>query len=184
MVHEQMQSLLPRLPPRRAPDGGDDAAWSARCRPSTTTRPTSTIREHRKIAAIRLIAKMPTIAAMAYKYAVGQPFVYPQQRPRPTPANFLRMMFAVPCEQYEVEPGARARAGPHLHPARRPRAERLDLDGASGGSSGANPFACIAAGIACLWGPAHGGANEAVPEHARAKSGDGVDKHPASSSRR
>ena len=84
----------------------------------------------RMIASIRMIAKMPTIAAMAYKYSIGQPFIYPQND-LDFATNFLRMCFAVPCEEYKAEPGAGARHGPHLHPARRPRAERLDLDGAA-----------------------------------------------------
>jgi citrate synthase len=115
----------------------------------------------REIASIRLIAKMPTIAAMAYKYSVGQPFVYPQND-LPFADNFLRMMFAVPCEDYKVNP-ILAKAMDRifiLHADHEQNASTSTVRLA--GSSGANPFACIAAGIASLWGPAHGGANEAV----------------------
>ena len=117
--------------------------------------------EQRTIAARRLIAKMPTIAAMAYKYSVGQPFIYPRND-LDFSANFLQMCFAVPCAPYTVDPVI-ARALDRifiLHADHEQNAStstvRLE------GSSGANPFACIAAGIACLWGPAHGGANEAA----------------------
>ncbi len=117
--------------------------------------------EQREIAAIRMIAKMPTIAAMAYKYSVGQPFVYPRND-LDYAANFLRMCFAVPAEEYEVNP-ILARAMDRiftLHADHEQNASTSTVRLA--GSSGANPFACIAAGIACLWGPAHGGANEAA----------------------
>ena len=117
--------------------------------------------EQREIAAIRMIAKTPTIAAMAYKYSVGQPFVYPQNS-LDFSANFLNMMFAVPCEEYKVNP-VLARAMDRifvLHADHEQNASTSTVRLA--GSSGANPFACIAAGIACLWGPAHGGANEAA----------------------
>ena len=87
---------------------------------------------NREIAKYRLIAKIPTIAAMAYKYYVGQPFMYPRND-LDYAANFLHMMFAVPCEPYQVQPGALAGARPHLHPPRRSRAERLDLDRAARG---------------------------------------------------
>jgi citrate synthase len=115
----------------------------------------------REIASIRLIAKMPTIAAMAYKYSVGQPFVYPKND-LPFADNFLHMMFAVPCEDYKVNP-ILAKAMDRifiLHADHEQNASTSTVRLA--GSSGANPFACIAAGIASLWGPAHGGANEAV----------------------
>ncbi len=115
--------------------------------------------QQRMISAHRLIAKMPTIAARAFKYSVGQPFVHPRNDLSYT-ENFLRMCFSVPAEDWKPNPVLTKRHGPHLHPARRPRAERVDLDGPPGRLVGANPFACIAAGIACLWGPAHGGANE------------------------
>ncbi|MBB4102431.1 citrate synthase [Allorhizobium borbori] len=117
--------------------------------------------EHqRMVASMRLIAKMPTIAAMTYKYHVGQPFVYPKND-LDYAANFLRMCFAVPCEEYVVNP-VLARAMDRifiLHADHEQNASTSTVRLA--GSSGANPFACIAAGIACLWGPAHGGANEA-----------------------
>ena len=115
----------------------------------------------REIASHRMIAKLPTIAAMAYKYHIGQPFVYPQND-LSYAANFLRMCFAVPCEEYKVNP-VLARAMDRifmLHADHEQNASTSTVRLA--GSSGANPFACISAGIACLWGPAHGGANEAA----------------------
>ena len=115
----------------------------------------------REIASHRMIAKLPTIAAMTYKYHVGQPFVYPQNN-LSYAANFLHMCFAVPCEEYKVNPVV-ARAMDRiftLHADHEQNASTSTVRLA--GSSGANPFACIAAGIACLWGPAHGGANEAA----------------------
>ncbi|MEN3930789.1 citrate synthase [Microvirga sp. W0021] len=117
--------------------------------------------QQRMIASMRMISKLPTIAAMAYKYSVGQPFVYPQNS-LSYAANFLRMCFAVPCEEYQVNP-VLARALDKifiLHADHEQNASTSTVRLA--GSSGANPFACIAAGIACLWGPAHGGANEAA----------------------
>ncbi len=114
----------------------------------------------REVASHRLIAKMPTIAAMAYKYSVGQPFVYPRND-LPYAANFLHMCFAVPAEEYVVDP-ILSRAMDRiftLHADHEQNASTSTVRLAS--SSGANPFACIAAGIACLWGPAHGGANQA-----------------------
>ncbi|NJM51298.1 MAG: citrate synthase [Sphingomonadales bacterium] len=117
--------------------------------------------EHRKISSHRLIAKMPTIAAMAYKYSIGQPFLYPDNDLSYT-GNFLRMTFGVPAETYEVNPVIE-RAMDRifiLHADHEQNASTSTVRLA--GSSGANPFACIAAGIACLWGPAHGGANEAA----------------------
>jgi citrate synthase len=141
--------------------------------------------EQRKIASHRLIAKMPTIAAMAYKYSVGQPFVYPRNDLSYT-ANFLRMTFSVPAEEYEPDPVVVDAMDKIfiLHADHEQNASTSTVRLA--GSSGANPFACIAAGIACLWGPAHGGANEAalnmlreigtvdrIPEYiARAKNKD------------
>lgn len=116
---------------------------------------------HRKISSHRLVAKMPTIAAAAYKYAIGQPFVYPDNSLSYT-GNFLRMTFGVPAEPYEVNPVIE-RAMDRifiLHADHEQNASTSTVRLA--GSSGANPFACIAAGIACLWGPAHGGANEAA----------------------
>jgi citrate synthase len=115
----------------------------------------------RMVASYRLIAKMPTIAAMAYKYAHGQPFIYPKNS-LSYAENFLHMTFAVPCEEYKVNPVV-ARALDRifiLHADHEQNASTATVR--SAGSSGANPFACIAAGIASLWGPAHGGANEAV----------------------
>ena len=115
----------------------------------------------RVIATHRMIAKMPTLAAMAYKYSVGQPFIYPRND-LDFAANFLQMCFAVPCEPYVVNPIV-ARALDRiliLHADHEQNASTSTVRLA--GSSGANPFACIAAGIACLWGPAHGGANEAA----------------------
>ena len=115
----------------------------------------------REIASHRLIAKMPTIAAMAFKYAVGQPFVYPLNHLGYT-ENFMRMTFSVPAEEYKVNP-VLAKALDTifiLHADHEQNASTSTVRLA--GSSGANPFACIAAGIACLWGPAHGGANEAA----------------------
>jgi citrate synthase len=115
----------------------------------------------RVIASHRMIAKMPTLAAMAYKYSIGQPFIYPRNDLDYT-ANFLQMCFAVPCEPYVVNPIV-ARALDRiliLHADHEQNASTSTVRLA--GSSGANPFACIAAGIACLWGPAHGGANEAA----------------------
>jgi citrate synthase len=114
----------------------------------------------REISAFRLIAKLPTIVAMCYKYSVGQPFVYPRNNLSYT-ANFMRMMFAVPAEEYKVN-DVLVRALDRifiLHADHEQNASTSTVRLA--GSSGANPFACIAAGIACLWGPAHGGANEA-----------------------
>ena len=117
----------------------------------------------REVASIRLIAKMPTIAAWAYKYHIGQPFVYPRND-LDYAANFLRMCFAVPAEDYVVDP-ILSRAMDRiftLHADHEQNASTSTVRLAS--SSGANPFACIAAGIACLWGPAHGGANQACLE--------------------
>ncbi|MGN6155656.1 MAG: citrate/2-methylcitrate synthase, partial [Sphingomicrobium sp.] len=117
--------------------------------------------QQRMVASHRLIAKMPTLVAMAYKYSVGQPFLYPDNSLSFT-GNFLRMTFGVPAEPYEVNPiieNAMRRIF-ILHADHEQNASTSTVRLA--GSSGANPFACIAAGIACLWGPAHGGANEAA----------------------
>ena len=116
---------------------------------------------HREVSAIRLIAKLPTLVAMAYKYTMGQPFVYPRNDLSYS-ANFMRMMFSNPCEEYKVN-DVLVRALDRiliLHADHEQNASTSTVRLA--GSSGANPFACIAAGIACLWGPAHGGANEAA----------------------
>lgn len=115
----------------------------------------------REVASLRMIAKVPTLAAMAYKYSVGQPFIYPRND-LDYASNFLHMCFAVPCEEYKVNP-VFARALDRiftLHADHEQNASTSTVRLA--GSSGANPFACIAAGVACLWGPAHGGANEAA----------------------
>jgi len=116
---------------------------------------------HREVSAIRLIAKMPTLVAMAYKYSIGAPFVYPRNDLSYS-ANFMRMMFATPAEEYKVNE-VLVRALDRiliLHADHEQNASTSTVR--LSGSSGANPFACIAAGIACLWGPAHGGANEAA----------------------
>ena len=139
----------------------------------------------RLIASHRLIAKIPTIAAMAFKYSLGQPFVYPKNDLSYT-GNFLRMTFGVPAEEYQIDPVIESAMDKIfiLHADHEQNASTSTVRLA--GSSGANPFACIAAGIACLWGPAHGGANEAalnmlreigtpdrIPEYiARAKNKD------------
>lgn len=116
---------------------------------------------HREIACFRLLAKMPTLAAMCYKYSIGQPFMYPRND-LDYASNFLYMMFGTPCEEYKVDPVI-AKAMDRiflLHADHEQNASTSTVRLA--GSSGANPFACIASGIAALWGPAHGGANEAV----------------------
>jgi len=117
--------------------------------------------KQREIASHRLIAKMPTLAAMAYKYSLGQPFVYPDNTLSYT-GNFLKMTYSVPAEEYEVDPLIEAALDKIfiLHADHEQNASTSTVRLA--GSSGANPFACMAAGIACLWGPAHGGANEAA----------------------
>ena len=116
---------------------------------------------HREVSAIRLIAKLPTLVAMAYKYNIGQPFIYPRNE-LSYAANFMHMMFAAPAEKYEIN-DVLVRALDRLlilHADHEQNASTSTVRLA--GSSGANPFACIAAGMACLWGPAHGGANEAA----------------------
>jgi len=117
--------------------------------------------EHREMAALRLLACMPTLVAMSYKYSIGQPFVYPRKDLYYT-ANFMSMMFATPSEDYQIN-DVLVRALDRiltLHADHEQNASTTTVRLA--GSSGANPFACISAGIACLWGPAHGGANEAA----------------------
>jgi citrate synthase len=117
--------------------------------------------EQRRISAIRLIAKMPTLVAMSYKYTVGQPYIYPRNDLSYT-ANFMRMMFATPCEEYQVN-DVLVRALDRifiLHADHEQNASTSTVRLCA--SSGTNPFAAIAAGVACLWGPAHGGANEAA----------------------
>jgi citrate synthase len=160
MVHEQMQFLFRGFRRDAHPMAvmvGVVGAMSAFYHDSTDIADP----HQRMVASMRMIAKIPTIAAMAYKYSIGQPFVYPQNN-LDYAANFLRMCFAVPCEDYKVNP-VLARAMDRifiLHADHEQNASTSTVRLA--GSSGANPFACIAAGIACLWGPAHGGANEAA----------------------
>ncbi|MDF2964819.1 MAG: aarA [Rickettsiaceae bacterium] len=117
--------------------------------------------EERENAAIRMIAKIPTLAAMAYKYTIGQPFIYPKNSLN-FAENFMHMMFATPCEEYKISPVFSKALNKIfiLHADHEQNASTSTVRTA--GSSGANPFACISAGIASLWGPAHGGANEAV----------------------
>ncbi|SIO63401.1 citrate synthase [Bradyrhizobium erythrophlei] len=117
--------------------------------------------QQRMIASMRMIAKIPTLAAMAFKYTIGQPFVYPKNS-LTFAENFLNMCFAVPCEEYKINPVLADALDKIfiLHADHEQNASTSTVRIA--GSSGANPFACIAAGIACLWGPAHGGANEAA----------------------
>jgi citrate synthase len=116
--------------------------------------------EHREIAAIRLIAKMHTLVAMAYKYGVGQPYMYPQND-LSYAGNFLPMMFGTPCEEYVVNP-VLERAMDRIFTLHADHEQNASTSTVRlCGSSGTNPFAAIAAGVACLWGPAHGGANEA-----------------------
>lgn len=116
--------------------------------------------DQREIASVRMIAKMPTIAAMAYKYSIGQPFVYPRND-LDYASNFLNMCFSVPAEEYKVNP-ILARAMDRIFTLHADHEQNASTSTVRlSGSSDANPFACIAAGVACLWGPAHGGANEA-----------------------
>ena len=160
MIHEQMQVLFAGFRRDAHPMAimvGVVGALSAFYHDSTDINDP----QQREIASRRMIAKLPTIAAMAYKYSIGQPFVYPSNE-LDYAANFLRMCFAVPSEEYKVNP-VLARALDRifiLHADHEQNASTSTVRLAS--SSGANPFACIAAGIACLWGPAHGGANEAA----------------------
>ena len=160
MVHEQLSSFFKGFRRDAHPMAvmcGVVGALSAFYHDSTDVADP----EQRRISAHRLIAKMPTIAAMAYKYTVGQPFIYPRND-LSYAGNFLRMTFGVPAEEYVVNPTIE-RAMDRifiLHADHEQNASTSTVRLA--GSSGANPFACIAAGIACLWGPAHGGANEAA----------------------
>jgi citrate synthase len=160
MVHEQMTRFFTGFRRDAHPMAvmcGSVGALSAFYHDSTDIND----EQQRIIASHRLIAKMPTLAAMAYKYSVGQPFIYPRND-LDYPANFLQMCFAVPCEPYVVNPIV-SRALDRiliLHADHEQNASTSTVRLA--GSSGANPFACIAAGIASLWGPAHGGANEAA----------------------
>ena len=159
MVNEQMQFFLRGFRRDAHPMAvltGLVGALSAFYHDSTDiTNP-----EHREISAIRLIAKLPTLVAMSYKYGIGQPFMYPKNSLSYS-GNFLRMMFGVPCEDYVVNP-VLERALDRifiLHADHEQNASTSTVRLC--GSSGTNPFAAIAAGVACLWGPAHGGANEA-----------------------
>ena len=160
MVHEQMQFFLRGFRRDAHPMAimtGLVGALSAFYHDSTDINNP----QHREIAAIRLIAKMPTLVAMAYKYTVGQPYMYPKNH-LSYAGNFLHMMFATPCEEYKVNP-VLERALDRifiLHADHEQNASTSTVRLC--GSSGTNPFAAIAAGVACLWGPAHGGANEAA----------------------
>ncbi|MFD2239001.1 citrate synthase [Aureimonas populi] len=160
MVHEQMSRFYTGFRRDAHPMAvmvGSVGALSAFYHDSTDI----TDPHQRMVASIRMIAKIPTLAAMAYKYHIGQPFVYPRNE-LSYAENFLNMCFAVPCEPYEANP-VLAKAMDRifiLHADHEQNASTSTVRLA--GSSGANPFACIAAGVACLWGPAHGGANEAA----------------------
>ncbi|WP_045386686.1 citrate synthase [Falsirhodobacter sp. alg1] len=165
MVHEQMHNFFRGFRRDAHPMAtmvGVVGAMSAFYHDSTDV----TDEHQREVASFRLIAKLPTIAAMAYKYSIGQPFVYPRND-LDYASNFLHMCFSVPAEPYEVNP-VLAKAMDRimmLHADHEQNASTSTVRLA--GSSGANPFACIAAGIACLWGPAHGGANQACLEMLR-----------------
>jgi citrate synthase len=160
MVHEQLQFLYrgyPRYSHPMAIMSGAFSSLSAFYHDSLDIRDPA----QRELSAHRMIAKIPTLAAMAYKYSIGQPFIYPRNDLDFT-SNFLHMLFAVPAEPYHVDPVI-AKAMDMifiLHADHEQNASTSTVRLA--GSSGANPFACIGAGIASLWGPAHGGANEAV----------------------
>ncbi len=160
MVHEQLHFLFrgfPRASHPMAVMAGAAASLAAFYHDSLDVNDP----KQREISAYRLIAKMPTLAAMSYKYSIGQPFIYPQND-LGFSENFLHMMFSTPCEKYTVNP-VLARAMDKiliLHADHEQNASTSTVRLA--GSSGANPFACMSAGIASLWGPAHGGANEAV----------------------
>ncbi|MGB3068674.1 MAG: citrate synthase [Ottowia sp.] len=160
MVHEQMQFFLRGFRRDAHPMAvltGLVGAMSAFYHDSTDIHNP----EHRDISAIRLIAKMPTMVAMAYKYGVGQPYMYPQND-LSYAGNFLRMMFGTPCAEYKVNPVLEKALDRIfiLHADHEQNASTSTVRLC--GSSGTNPFAAIAAGVACLWGPAHGGANEAA----------------------
>ena len=162
MVHEQMHNLFRGFRRDAHPMAimvGVVGAMSAFYHDSTDIND----QMQREISSIRMIAKVPTIAAMAYKYSIGQPYVYPRND-LDYASNFLRMCFSVPAQEYEPNP-ILSRAMDRiftLHADHEQNASTSTVRLA--GSSGANPFACIAAGIACLWGPAHGGANQACLE--------------------
>lgn len=160
LVHEQLQFLMRGFPRKAHPMAvlsGSFASLSAFYHDSLDIRDA----DQRELAAIRMIAKIPTLSAWAYKYSIGQPFVYPKNKLSYS-ERFLDMMFSTPCEEYKPSP-VLAKAIDKiliLHADHEQNASTSTVRLA--GSSGANPFACIGAGIASLWGPAHGGANEAV----------------------
>ena len=160
LVHEQLQFLMRGFPRKSHPMAilsGAFASLSAFYHDSLDIRD----KEQRELAAIRMIAKIPTLTAWAYKYSIGQPFMYPQNKMSYS-ERFLHMMFGNPCEEWVSNPKI-TRAVDQLlilHADHEQNASTSTVRLA--GSSGANPFACISAGIASLWGPAHGGANEAV----------------------
>jgi len=160
LVQEQMNFFYRGFPRRSHPMAilaGAFASLSAFYHDSLDIRDP----DQRQLSAYRMIAKIPTLCAMAYKYSINQPFIYPKNKLEYTP-RFIDMMFATPCEEYHVSPKV-ARALDKvliLHADHEQNASTSTVRLA--GSSGANPFACIGAGIASLWGPAHGGANEAV----------------------
>ena len=160
MVHEQISTLFRGFRRDAHPMAvmvGVVGALSAFYHDSTNIHDP----QHRKIASHRLIAKMPTIAAMAYKYSMGQPFIYPRND-LGYAENFIRMTFAVPAEEYKINPIV-AKAMDRIFVLHADHEQNASTSTVRlTGSSGADPFACIAAGIASLWGPAHGGANEAV----------------------
>ncbi|AIL64445.1 Citrate synthase [Rickettsiales bacterium Ac37b] len=160
LVHEQLQFLLRGFQRNSHPMAimvGAVASLSAFYHDSLDISDNA----QRELAAYRMIAKMPTLAAMAYKYSIGQPFVYPKNE-LDYASNFLHMMFSVPSEEYKINPVLSKAIDKIfiLHADHEQNASTSTVRLA--GSSGANPFACIGAGIASLWGPAHGGANEAV----------------------
>ena len=160
LVHEQLQFLYRGFPRKAHPMAilvGAVASLSAFYHNSTDILDQG----DRDLACIKMIAKTPTLAAMAYKYSIGQPFIYPQND-LTLAENFLRMMFAVPCEKYKINKTISNALDKIfiLHADHEQNASTSTVRLA--GSSGANPYACIGSGIASLWGPAHGGANEAV----------------------
>ena len=160
LVHEQLQFLYRGFPRKAHPMAimvGAVASLSAFYHDSTDISDPN----YRDEACIRMIAKIPTLAAFAYKYSIGQPFIYPQNS-LSIAGNFLRMMFAVPCEEYKINPVIEKALDKIfiLHADHEQNASTSTVRLA--GSTGANPYACIASGITSLWGPAHGGANEAV----------------------
>ncbi|TAE33128.1 MAG: citrate synthase [Alphaproteobacteria bacterium] len=160
MVHEQLQFLFRGFPRRSHPMAvmvGSVGALSAFYHDSLDIY----AEDERELAIFRMIGKIPTLGAMTYKYAIGQPFMYPNNE-LSYAGNFLHMMFANPCEKYKVNPVVERAIDKLfiLHADHEQNASTSTVRLA--GSSGANPFACLAAGVASLWGPAHGGANEAV----------------------